>query len=50
VTRALLDINVLIAPLDIDHERARGWIDAEIGHGWTSCAITQNGSRDPDAI
>jgi uncharacterized protein len=46
VTRALLDINVLIALLDsdhVDHQRVRGWVDAEIVHGWASCAITQNG-------
>ena len=44
--RALLDINVLLALLDsdhVDHQRARDWLDAEIGHGWASCAITQNG-------
>ncbi|MGH3198269.1 MAG: hypothetical protein ACRDNT_20660 [Streptosporangiaceae bacterium] len=27
----------------VDHDRARDWINAEIGHGWASCAITQNG-------
>ena len=46
MTRALLDINVLLALLDsdhIEHERARAWIDAEIDSGWASCAITQNG-------
>jgi uncharacterized protein len=46
VTRALLDINVLIALLDsdhVDHQRVRGWVDAEIAHGWASCAIAQNG-------
>jgi len=46
VKRALLDINVLLALLDsdhIDHYRARDWINAEIKHGWASCAITQNG-------
>ncbi len=46
MTRALLDVNVLIALLDsdhVDHERVRRWVDAEIGHGWASCAITQNG-------
>jgi uncharacterized protein len=44
--RALLDVNVLLALLDsdhVDHERARDWINAEIRHGWASCAITQNG-------
>lgn len=44
--RALLDINVLLALLDsdhVDHDRARDWINAEIRHGWASCAITQNG-------
>lgn len=46
MTRALLDVNVLIALLDsdhVDHERVRRWIGAEIVHGWASCAITQNG-------
>jgi uncharacterized protein len=44
--RALLDVNVLLALLDsdhVDHKRARDWINNEIGHGWASCAITQNG-------
>lgn len=46
MTRSLLDINVLLALLDsdhVDHERAHGWLDAEIGSGWASCAITENG-------
>jgi len=46
VSRALLDINVLIALLDsdhIEHQRARAWIDREVGSGWASCAITQTG-------
>ena len=46
MTRALLDVNVLLALLDsdhIDHERAKAWLDAEIVSGWASCAITQNG-------
>jgi len=44
--RALLDINVLLALLDsdhADHHLARRWLDDEIGNGWASCAITQNG-------
>ncbi len=44
--RALLDVNVLLALLDadhVDHARARRWLGAEIGHGWASCAITENG-------
>jgi uncharacterized protein len=44
--RALLDVNVLVALLDADHadhRRARAWLESEIGSGWASCAITQNG-------
>ena len=44
--RALLDINVLLALFDtdhVDHARTRQWLEAEIHHGWASCAITQNG-------
>lgn len=44
--RALLDVNVLIALLDPDHVRhriARHWLEANIGYGWATCAITQNG-------
>jgi uncharacterized protein len=46
VRRALLDVNVLLALLDsdhVDHDRAREWLEFEIGGGWASCAITQNG-------
>lgn len=46
MTRALLDINVLLALLDsdhVDHDRAHDWLDDEIGSGWASCAITENG-------
>jgi hypothetical protein len=46
VSRALLDVNVLLALLDsdhVEHERAREWLEAEIDSGWSSCAITQNG-------
>lgn len=44
--RALLDINVLIALLDrahVHHRPARAWLEANIGTGWASCPITQNG-------
>ncbi len=44
--RALLDINVLLALLDadhVDHIAARTWLSSQIAHGWSSCAITQNG-------
>jgi hypothetical protein len=46
VSRALLDVNVLLALFDqdhADHARARTWLESEIRHGWASCAITQNG-------
>jgi len=46
MTRALLDINVLLALLDsdhVDHRRAHDWLDGAIEHGWASCAITENG-------
>lgn len=44
--RALLDVNVLIALLDaahMHHARATHWLQQEIGHGWASCPLTQNG-------
>jgi uncharacterized protein len=44
--RALLDVNVLIALLDMDHlhhARARDWLVAHADDGWASCPITQNG-------
>jgi uncharacterized protein len=44
--RALLDINVLIALLDLDHVHhgtARSWLEREIGSGWASCPLTENG-------
>lgn len=46
MTRALLDVNVLVALLDsdhVDHDRAVDWLDDEITGGWASCAITENG-------
>lgn len=44
--RALLDINILIALLDLDHshhQEARKWLEREAKYGWASCPITQNG-------
>jgi toxin-antitoxin system PIN domain toxin len=44
--RALLDINVLIALLDgshVHHELVTGWLSSNLGAGWASCPITQNG-------
>jgi toxin-antitoxin system PIN domain toxin len=46
MTRALLDVNVLLALLDgdhVDHQRAHTWLDDEIDAGWASCPITENG-------
>ncbi|MBK7720811.1 MAG: PIN domain-containing protein [Austwickia sp.] len=58
--RALLDVNVLVALMDADHEAhevAHAWIDAAQPGGWATCAITQNGlvrvlsqPRYPNAI
>jgi toxin-antitoxin system PIN domain toxin len=44
--RALLDVNVLIALLDaghVHHAVAMQWLGANIGEGWASCPLTQNG-------
>src|SRR5580704_4194991 len=44
--RALLDVNVLVALLDADHIQhvmARQGVADNIGEGWASCAVTQNG-------
>lgn len=44
--RALLDINVLIALLDLDHahhRRARNWLQRAVESGWASCPLTENG-------
>lgn len=46
MNRALLDINVLIALLDLDHvhhHRARSWLESEAHYGWASCPLTENG-------
>ncbi len=44
--RSLLDVNVLIALLDsghLMHRTAMSWLEREIGSGWASCPITENG-------
>ena len=44
--RALLDVNVLIALLDVDHVHhttSHAWLAANIDAGWASCPLTQNG-------
>lgn len=44
--RALLDVNVLIALLDaqhLHHDAAGRWLAENIGHGWATCPITENG-------
>ena len=44
--RALFDINCLIALLDIDHPfhgRVFTWNLRNLGQGWASCPLTQNG-------
>ena len=44
--RGLLDVNVLIALLDSAHTQhavAHSWLRRNIGGGWASCPITQNG-------
>ena len=46
MTRALLDVNVLLALLDsdhLDHDRAHVWLDDQLAAAWASCAITENG-------
>ena len=42
----LLDINVLIARQDADHqhhESVARWMHAQSGSGWATCPITENG-------
>jgi toxin-antitoxin system PIN domain toxin len=44
--RSLLDVNVVIALLDVDHslhDRATAWFSAHGHEGWASCPIVQNG-------
>ena len=57
---ALLDVNVLIALLDENHTQnaaASLWFGQNVGLGWASCPLTQNGRirviaqpRHPNAI
>ena len=42
----LLDVNVLIAPIDpahVGHEAAHGWFGAAGAIAWATCPITENG-------
>ena len=44
--RALLDVNVLVALLDRQHEAhtaAHAWLAGQLAHGWASCPLTENG-------
>jgi toxin-antitoxin system PIN domain toxin len=44
--RALLDVNVLLARLDLDHthhDLARNWLSHNRDHGWATCPLTENG-------
>lgn len=46
MTRALLDVNVLIALLDgshVYHRLATDWLAGHLDEGWASSPITQNG-------
>lgn len=43
---SLLDVNVLIALLDmdhVDHLKARTWFVNNVSAGWATCSLTQNG-------
>ena len=43
---ALLDVNILISLLDVDHPghaEARKWFENHHEQGWSTCPITQNG-------
>lgn len=46
MSRALLDINVLLAIIDrtnSSYEAAHAWLQVNRQSGWATCAITQNG-------
>lgn len=47
MTRAQLDINVIIALLDsehLHHEAANDWFADHASTGWATCPLTQNGT------
>ena len=42
----LYDVNVLLALFDEEHEKhdsVNAWFDRNLGQGWASCPLTQNG-------
>ncbi len=46
MSRALLDVNVLLALLDsdhVDHVQATAWLRTGLTAGWSSCPLTENG-------
>lgn len=46
MSRALLDVNLLLALLDpahSGHEKAQNWFSTIADDGWATCPITQNG-------
>ena len=46
MTVSLLDINVLLALMDLDHadhDRVADWFDTTADDGWATCPITENG-------
>ncbi len=46
MTRALLDVNLLLAlfdPAHVQHVRAHRWWRLNQQYGWASCPLTQNG-------
>ena len=46
MTRALLDVNVLLASIDNGHQHhhaAQDWLAGSDNRGWASCPITENG-------
>ena len=41
--RALLDVNFLVALLDMQHVHAQAWLAKNLAAGWATCPLTQNG-------